>query len=221
MALIVCPDCRTQVSDQAHACPKCGRPLRRAVAPPPAPPKIPWYHSHLVVGISLLFCLPIGLILMWTANRWALWLRIAVTAVAGLAVIATLSADKGPSQIAPPPARESLSQSFEEVDDIFGADSKLTDLQKDELWKDYEGKYVTWTGELTYLKEGLGGGGISAGFRHKPGTLTYDVLVSFPNTLRGKLLNYTEGQVLTYTGKLDTRTGAILPYSLDGKDVRE
>jgi DNA-directed RNA polymerase subunit RPC12/RpoP len=26
MALIACPDCGTQVSDQAPACPKCGRP---------------------------------------------------------------------------------------------------------------------------------------------------------------------------------------------------
>lgn len=28
MALIACPECRTQVSDQAAACPKCARPLR-------------------------------------------------------------------------------------------------------------------------------------------------------------------------------------------------
>lgn len=27
MALIACPDCQTEVSDQAPACPKCGRPL--------------------------------------------------------------------------------------------------------------------------------------------------------------------------------------------------
>jgi len=33
MALIACPDCTGQVSDQAFVCPHCGRPLRS----PPAP----------------------------------------------------------------------------------------------------------------------------------------------------------------------------------------
>jgi hypothetical protein len=27
MALITCPDCKSECSDQAPACPKCGRPL--------------------------------------------------------------------------------------------------------------------------------------------------------------------------------------------------
>jgi hypothetical protein len=27
MALVKCPDCGTECSDQANACPKCGRPL--------------------------------------------------------------------------------------------------------------------------------------------------------------------------------------------------
>jgi hypothetical protein len=27
MALVTCPDCKTEVSDAAPACPKCGRPL--------------------------------------------------------------------------------------------------------------------------------------------------------------------------------------------------
>jgi hypothetical protein len=36
MALTRCPDCGTEVSDQAAACPKCGRPLR---APAPIPPQ--------------------------------------------------------------------------------------------------------------------------------------------------------------------------------------
>ena len=31
MALITCPDCGTEVSDQAPACPKCARPLEKSV----------------------------------------------------------------------------------------------------------------------------------------------------------------------------------------------
>jgi hypothetical protein len=34
MALIQCPDCQAQVSDQAPACPKCGRPIAKIPATP-------------------------------------------------------------------------------------------------------------------------------------------------------------------------------------------
>lgn len=45
MALIECPECQSQVSDQAESCPKCGYPLekqREAVRPasPPVEPKV-------------------------------------------------------------------------------------------------------------------------------------------------------------------------------------
>src|SRR4051812_44517015 len=41
MALTTCPDCSTQVSDQAAACPKCGRPIAspHAYGAPVAPKK--------------------------------------------------------------------------------------------------------------------------------------------------------------------------------------
>ena len=29
MALILCPDCNTEVSDAAERCPKCGRPIAK------------------------------------------------------------------------------------------------------------------------------------------------------------------------------------------------
>ena len=36
MALITCPDCKNSVSDQAPACPKCGRPIKVAFTAPAA-----------------------------------------------------------------------------------------------------------------------------------------------------------------------------------------
>ena len=44
---------------------------------------------------------------------------------------------------------------FNEIDQLFGDDSNMTDLQKDEAWKDYEGKCVEWEGELTYMDDGV------------------------------------------------------------------
>jgi hypothetical protein len=41
MALITCPDCLRQISDQAPACPQCGRPNRDHARPVcPSPQKI-------------------------------------------------------------------------------------------------------------------------------------------------------------------------------------
>ncbi len=36
MALLACPDCNSEVSDQAPACPKCGRPIAGVAPTPPA-----------------------------------------------------------------------------------------------------------------------------------------------------------------------------------------
>lgn len=38
MALLACPECSNQISDQAAACPHCGCPARAWAKPPPAPP---------------------------------------------------------------------------------------------------------------------------------------------------------------------------------------
>src|SRR4051812_47423384 len=35
MALLKCPDCGSEVSDAAIACPRCGRPMRAVATPPP------------------------------------------------------------------------------------------------------------------------------------------------------------------------------------------
>ncbi|HSO38954.1 MAG TPA: hypothetical protein VLT33_40775 [Labilithrix sp.] len=53
MALIVCPDCGTQASDQAPACPRCARPLR-AFAPKKG------MGVGLIIGlVALLVLLPV------------------------------------------------------------------------------------------------------------------------------------------------------------------
>jgi TM2 domain-containing membrane protein YozV len=48
MALIVCPDCSTQLSDLAPACPKCGRPMR-ATAPVATTTKRPKNRTVAIV----------------------------------------------------------------------------------------------------------------------------------------------------------------------------
>jgi uncharacterized membrane protein YdbT with pleckstrin-like domain len=70
MPLITCPDCATQVSDAAPACPKCGRPMAKADQPEhevlTASPAMFRQHpvgfvlcvilSPVGIGLVLLFC---------------------------------------------------------------------------------------------------------------------------------------------------------------------
>ena len=109
---------------------------------------------------------------------------------------------------------KAISISFEEVDRKFGIDSNLTKLQKKKEWKKYEGKCVTWTGELVYLDEGMFGG-YSLGFKHKDLTFTYDVLVSAPKAFEQKALTMEKGAFYSYTMKLKDFAGVIMPITGD------
>jgi len=55
MALVTCSDCETKVSDQAAACPQCGRPVERAEEDKKASPL-------LGAGVGLF---AVGAILLW------------------------------------------------------------------------------------------------------------------------------------------------------------
>lgn len=102
---------------------------------------------------------------------------------------------------------------FEKLDSIFGLDSPYTDYQKEEMWKDYRGKYVTWAGEVNYVSEGLLGG-LSVGFKYKENTLSYDVLVSFRPEYKKDFLKVAKGVRVRYRARLDAYTGTILSYHL-------
>jgi hypothetical protein len=63
MALIVCPDCESQVSDQALACPKCARPMAAATivatTPDVSKERASSTLSHAGVGFF------VGFMLVW------------------------------------------------------------------------------------------------------------------------------------------------------------
>lgn len=91
---------------------------------------------------------------------------------------------------------------FEEVDKLFGHDSPLTDLQRDEAWKSYKNKCIQWTGTLVELDSGFLG--IKIGMQHKskliPGM--YDVHVSAPSSQKEHFLAWRKGQQYTYQGRI-------------------
>lgn len=116
------------------------------------------------------------------------------------------------------PTTEDLGISYFEFDRIFGVDSRLTDIQKNEEWKKYEGKIVKWKGRVVDINEGMFGG-YTVTFKHKPTTLTFDVMVDFDDSMKDKLITIQIGDYVTYTGKLKSKGGTFTTPTLDGIDI--
>lgn len=108
-----------------------------------------------------------------------------------------------------------ITLSLEEIDEIFGKESKITESQKDKLWKEYKDKYVRCTGEVIYCGKGKVSG-LRMGIKHKTGS---DVELIFNKEKEDLVLKAGKGDTVTYTGKLVTRRGYILPYKLEDGNI--
>ncbi len=108
-----------------------------------------------------------------------------------------------------------INLSFNELEEIFGRENRMTETQKDTLWEKYNDKYVRWTGEV--MSRGKGRvSGLRMGIKHKKGT---DVELIFDNEKEELVLETEKGDKITYTGKLVTRRGYILPYKLEDGNI--
>ena len=83
---------------------------------------------------------------------------------------------------------------------------ELTSLQRDDLWEGYRGRQVQWTNELKYVsseKEGP-----VAYFVNPLDWARTEVVAVFSESQRSSLLELNEGDLVTYTGVLDSFGGA-------------
>jgi hypothetical protein len=76
MALVQCPECKQEISDQAQACPHCGAPRPGVVAhtaqPAPVSQVAPSRTARGAWPIILVFVLALGAVLLYRMNRPAL-----------------------------------------------------------------------------------------------------------------------------------------------------
>jgi len=114
------------------------------------------------------------------------------------------------------PQKQFSNITFDELDKIFGNESKLTKLEKKRLWEnEYEGKYVSWTGKVGFK-------GIAiydwnkVGIIHKDGNI--DVNLKFDYSKKNKVLNLKVDDTVTYTGRLISLRGLLTAYRLDDVD---
>ena len=107
--------------------------------------------------------------------------------------------------------------SFEELDALFGKKNRMTESQKDKLWREYQNKYIRWNGEV--MSRGKGRvSGLRMGIKNSEGT---DVELVFADDKEDSVLGTNNGDKVTYTGKLSTRRGYILPYKLEDGNIED
>lgn len=95
-----------------------------------------------------------------------------------------------------------------EVEEIYGINSKLTDLQQSELWRRYEGRRVEWTGEVYQVQDK------DLYVRMNPLTEHYDIHISLVGMkdVLDRINKLKKGDTITFRGTfLKSATFAPVP----------
>jgi hypothetical protein len=108
--------------------------------------------------------------------------------------------------------------SWTEIDEIYDVKSKYTELQKKELWKNYEGKRVEWSGKVTHVDDVFGT--LSLQIKIDPDTFTSDLLIRLRKSERDKALKLSEDDRVTFRGTLDD-WGTLMPVTLTDGEIVE
>ncbi|MCR4320223.1 MAG: hypothetical protein NUV74_07840, partial [Candidatus Brocadiaceae bacterium] len=108
-----------------------------------------------------------------------------------------------------------LVETFEDLDNLFGKGSNLSEVQKDEAWGRYKGKYVRWLGQIVYKNLNVASG-LRIGMMQKE---KGDIEVKAGLAKKDKVLKFLEGETVLYTGRLTERCGDNSPYILEDGDI--
>jgi hypothetical protein len=107
---------------------------------------------------------------------------------------------------------------WEDLDQIYNVDSKNTDLQKNELWKQFEGKRVKWKGKVTSVSNSFGS--LVLQVKMNQGTFTSDIIVTLKDSESAKAIKLKQGDSVTFIATLKS-WGTILPISMNEGEIVE
>lgn len=104
---------------------------------------------------------------------------------------------------AEPVARTYVTESCFDLSTKFGAGSKMSDLQKEELWKDYKGKAFKWNLKVTEVSSGMLGG-FNVQFKCAPKSPSFiqDVQVAYDKSDKAVVMGYNKDEVYEVEGEL-------------------
>src|SRR6185295_1043489 len=104
-----------------------------------------------------------------------------ISAVLVLVIFGIFSSQSG-SKSVPADEKSWVDISCVEFHEIFGIGSKLSDLQKDEKFKDYKDKWVKWEGEVASVGETFGS--LQLQVKCLKNTFVSDAIVTFPDSAK-------------------------------------
>jgi hypothetical protein len=113
---------------------------------------------------------------------------------------------------------EVSSISWAEVNQIYNLASKVTELRKEEEWKQFKGKRIQWTGTVSSISESFGI--LSLQIKMNPETFTSDLLINLKENQRSKAIDYSEGDRITFSGLLED-WGTLMPITLSDGEIVE
>lgn len=136
-----------------------------------------------------------------------------------LAVIVAVVTGRGASTNQQAAANVPISDiNFSELDEVYQAGSKYTDIQKEETWKKYDGKKVKWTGTIADISETFGT--LQLKVKMKEDTFTFDLAINMKDDQKEKALKLNVGDSVVFTGILD-EWGTIIPITLSDGEITQ
>lgn len=148
---------------------------------------------------------------------------VAVAAICGICVVCMVAGALGQKNGGPgsssgfggstsPAQRQYVTQSCAEVTHLFGSQSRTSDLQQDELWRQYDDRWVRWAVTVGEVTESLGR--LQVQFRCGTESLLFDGHAYFGDDQRARLLTVTPGSVINFEGRL-TDHGRLMGLSIE------
>jgi hypothetical protein len=135
---------------------------------------------------------------------------------AGATPKATTEAPAQPEAPPKPAEPAFISESCYSLSTKFGTTSKLSDLQKDEAWKDYKGKNFQWDLEITEVSAGiLSGYTVQAKCSPRSPSIIQDIQLDYDGDAKNMVMKLQKGSVYKIRGTL-TNTSTLFGLGADG-----
>ena len=109
-----------------------------------------------------------------------------------------------------------IKESCLKLANTFGTASKLSELQKEELWKQYKDENFQWDLEITVVSSGmLSGFHVQAKCSPESPSMIQDIQISYSSDAKSLVMQLQKGSVYKLRGKL-THTSTLLGMGADG-----
>jgi hypothetical protein len=119
-------------------------------------------------------------------------------------------------KVSEPVKPEFVRESCLQLAQTFGPGSKLSDLQKDERWKKFNGKPFEWDLEITEVSSGVFGGlTVQAKCAPRSPSLIQDIQIEYGRDAKSYVIQLEKGSVYKLRGTL-THTSTLFGLGADG-----